>query len=256
VWNSFNTDDHIGVHAETTTFTSANGDSIHAYAASPVSDTKRGGIVVLHHNPGFDEFFMETTERLARHGYDVIAPDLFCRYGHGQPEEVSAKVRAEVGFAPDEGIVADCAGALAWLKALPSNNGKVGIIGACSGGRQAVLAASLIPEFDAVVDLWGGMVVASADELTPDRPVAPIDYTPQLDVPLLGLFGNDDLRPTPEKVDIHEAELKKYEKNYEFHRYDGAGHAFFRYDAAAYRQEQAMDGWEKVFQFFADNLSA
>ncbi|MFC7540287.1 dienelactone hydrolase family protein [Siccirubricoccus deserti] len=45
-------------------------------------------------------------------------------------------------------------------------------------------------------------------------------------MPLLGLFGNDDRAPSPEQVDQHEAELKKHGKNYEFHRYDGAGHGF------------------------------
>ena len=55
-------------------------------------------------------------------------------------------------------------------------------------------------------------------------------------------------------MDTHEAELKKHAKNYEFHRYDGAGHGFFYYDRPAYRQQQAMDGWAKVFAFFDKNL--
>jgi len=79
--------------------------------------------------------------------------------------------------------------------------------------------------------------------------VAPIDYTKDLSAPLLGLFGNDDKAPTPEQVNQHEAELKKHSKNYEFHRYDGAGHGFFYYDRGAYRQEQAVDGWKKLFAF-------
>jgi dienelactone hydrolase len=44
------------------------------------------------------------------------------------------------------------------------------------------------------------------------------------------LFGNEDRAPTPEPIDQHEAELKKYGKDYEFHRYDGARHGFFYYD--------------------------
>ena len=57
-------------------------------------------------------------------------------------------------------MVADCAAALSWLKALPTSNGKVGIIGTCSGGRHALLTASRVPGFDAVADLWGGGVIA------------------------------------------------------------------------------------------------
>jgi carboxymethylenebutenolidase len=151
--------------------------------------------------------------------------------------------------------VADCAAALGWLKALPTSNGRVGIIGTCSGGRHALLAASRVPGFDAVADLWGGGVIASAEELSPARPVAVIDYTAGLTAPLLGLFGNDDRYPTPEQVDQHEAELKRHGKDYEFHRYDGASHAFFYYHTPMYRPEQAMDGWEKVFGFFGRHLA-
>jgi carboxymethylenebutenolidase len=51
-------------------------------------------------------------------------------------------------------------------------------------------------------------------------------------------------------VNLHEEQLKKHNKNYDFHRYDGAGHGFWYYDRAAYRPEQAMDAWQKTFEFF------
>jgi len=95
------------------------------------------------------------------------------------------------------------------------------------------------------------------EELNAKKPVAPIDMTKDLSCPLLGLFGNDDRAPSPEQVNQHEAELKKQGKNYEFHRYDGAGHGFFYYDRPqAYRAEQAVDGWKKVFDFFGRNLES
>ena len=79
------------------------------------------------------------------------------------------------------------------------------------------------PGYNAIVDLWGGGVVQSPEQLTAKQPVAPLDYTKDLQSPLLGLFGNDDQRPSPADVDKHEEELKKQGKKYEFHRYDGAG---------------------------------
>ena len=94
------------------------------------------------------------------------------------------------------------------------------------------------------------------DELNAKKPVAPIDMTKDLSCPLLGIFGNDDRAPSPEQVNQHEAELKKQGKDYEFHRYDGAGHGFFYYHTANYRQQQAMDGWSKVFSFFDRELKA
>jgi carboxymethylenebutenolidase len=108
--------------------------------------------------------------------------------------------------------------------------------------------------FDAAIDCWGGRVVMSKEELNPKNPVAPIDYTANLSCPILGLFGNDDQAPSPAQVDQHEAELKKHGKTYEFYRYDGAGHGFFYYDRGAYRQEQAVDGWKKVWDFLEKHL--
>jgi carboxymethylenebutenolidase len=253
VWNSFNTDASVGVTAETTTYPGGGGDTIHAYVARPVGDGPFPGVIAVHHMPGWDEFYQEFCERLARHGYLVIGPDLYCRFGHGTPEDVAAKVRAEGGV-KDDSVVADCEAALQWLKARPDCTGKVGIIGSCSGGRHSVLVASRVQGIDAVVDLWGGGVVMAPENLTEARPVAPLELTADLDAPLLGLFGNDDRSPTPEDVDKHEAELVKNGKTYEFHRYDGAGHGFFYYQAPAYRPEAAMDGWSKVFTFFGEHL--
>ena len=93
------------------------------------------------------------------------------------------------------------------------------------------------------------------DQLNDKYPVSPLDYTRELTSPILGLFGEDDSSPTPEQVKLHEDELKKHGKNYEFHMYPNAGHGFFYYDRPMYRQEQAVDGWKKVFAFLEKNLT-
>ena len=59
---------------------------------------------------------------------------------------------------------------------------------------------------------------------------------------------------TLEQVAQHEQELQKHNKTYEFHMYPKAGHGFFYYDRPAYRQEQAVDGWQKVFAFLEKYL--
>ena len=144
-------------------------------------------------------------------------------------------------------MVGDTEAAVKWMRAQPGHNGKVGLFGSCSGGRHAFIYACQKKDVDACVDLWGGRVVMGKEELNANTPAAPIDMTGNLSCPLLGLFGNDDRAPSPEQVDQHEAALKKHGKNYEFHRYDGAGHGFFYWHRPLYRPEQAMDGWSKVF---------
>ncbi len=253
MWNQLRTEDYEGMLCETMTFAGHRGDMVNGYLSRPLGPGPFAGIVLVHHMPGWDELYREIARRFTQHGYIVICPNLYSRFGHGTPEEVAARVR-EKGGVPDESVVGDCEAALKVLKALPNCNGKMGIIGGCSGGRHAFLIACRVKGFSALVDCWGGRVIMSKEELTPQTPVAPIDYIRDLNIPILGLFGNDDQNPSPEKVNQLEAELKKLGKNYEFHRYNGAGHAFWSYDRPAYRQEQAMDAWDKTFTFFAKYL--
>ena len=249
----YTTDMYEGMIAETITIKGHGGDVINAYLARPLGPGPHPGMVLAHHMPGWDEWYRETARKFAHHGYATISPDLYHRTGHGTPDDVAARARSE-GGADDEVVVGDLAASMDYLRSLPSSSGKIGAFGTCSGGRHVLLAASRVTGFDAVVDCWGGRVVMSEAELTPKTPVAPIDYTADLSCPVLGLFGEEDGSPSPEQVALHEEALKRHGKEYEFHMYAGAGHGFFYYDRALYCQEQAVDGWQKIFVFLAKHL--
>lgn len=249
------TDAYEGMLAETTTVTSHNGDRITTYFARPLGPGPFPAIVLFHHLPGWDEWYREATRRFAHHGYLAVSPDLYARVGAGDADDVAAKARAQGGV-PDDQVVADGRGAIDFLRSLPVANGKVGLFGTCSGARHAFLTACRVGDVDALVDCWGGRIVADSDELTDKQPVAPVDYAADLPCPMLGLYGNDDRSPSPDAVDALEAALRAHGKTYEMHRYEGAGHGFFYHDRpAAYRAEQAVDGWGKIWDFLARTLS-
>ena len=126
--------------AETVTFQGHNGDKGEAYYARPSAAGKFPGVVSIHHMPGWDEWIIETTRKFAHHGFATIAPHLYFREGPGSPDDVGARVRA-AGGVPDDQVVGDAKGAAAYLRAQPNSNGKVGVIGFCSGGRHAFLVA-------------------------------------------------------------------------------------------------------------------
>jgi carboxymethylenebutenolidase len=244
----YETDMYEGMLAETVTIPGANGDVISAYFARPLGPGPFPGMVLIHHMPGWDEWYREAARRFAHHGYAALSRNLYFRSGHGTPEDVAAMVRG-AGGVPDVQAVGDIAGAMQYLRSLPYTSGKVGVFGTCSGGRHAYLAACRVKGFDAVVDCWGGRVVMAEDQLSPNFPVAPIDLTQDLPCPILGLFGADDSSPSPEQVALHEEALREHGKTYEFHMYPDAGHGFFYYHRPNYRQEQAVDGWEKIWHF-------
>jgi carboxymethylenebutenolidase len=79
--------------------------------------------------------------------------------------------------------------------------------------------------------------------------------TPDLTCPLLGLFGADDGNPSPEMVAQIEEALRANNKDYEFHTYEGAGHAFFAVDRPSFNVAAATDGWQRIWDFFGKHLA-
>src|SRR3954447_6491768 len=195
----------------TVTITGHGGDEVEAYLARPDGDETRGGVVVIHHMPGYDRATKEMVRRFAELGYDAICPNLYWRESPGAaPDDASAKARAQGGV-PDERLVGDVGGAAAYLRALPTSNGRVGVIGYCSGGRQSVLAACHL-DLDAAVDCYGAFVTGTPPEGFPLKVTNLVDQLPGLRAPLLGLFGADDKTPSPDHVAELDARLTELQK--------------------------------------------
>ncbi|MEE2852638.1 MAG: dienelactone hydrolase family protein [Actinomycetota bacterium] len=248
--NAFSAD---AIRAETITIAGHGGDEIEAYQAVPLAPGSRGGVVWIHHMPGYDRETKEFVRRLAVSGYNAVAPNLYSREAPGAaPDDAAAAARA-AGGVPDERLVGDVAGAVEHLRSLAGANGKFGVIGHCSGGRHAYLTACSLP-FDAAVDCYGAFIVEDPPEGMPKVMKPILDLATSLSCPLLGLFGLDDRFPAPAAVATLDAELNKLDKPHEFHSYEGAGHSFFSVDRPAYRPEAAVDGWRRIDEFFTTYL--
>jgi carboxymethylenebutenolidase len=240
--------------ASTIQISGHGGDQVEAYLARPAGDGPRGAVVVIHHMPGYDRATKEIVRRFAELGYDAICPNLFWREApNAPPDDAAATARAKGGV-PDERLLGDVAAAAAHLRSLATSNGKVGVIGYCSGGRQSVLAACNL-DLDAAVDCYGAFVTGTPPEGFPLQVANLVEQLPDLRCPLLGLFGNEDTHPSPEQVDELEQILAENGKTYEFHRFDNAGHGFFAVDRAMYRVQAANEGWEHISAFYDSHLN-
>jgi carboxymethylenebutenolidase len=241
--------------AETISLGGHGGDEIEAYLAQPLGTGPYGGVVVIHHMPGYDRSSKEIARRFAAEGYIALMPHLHFREGKGaSPDDASAASRA-AGGVPDDRLVGDVDAAMRHIKSMASSNGKVATIGYCSGGRQSFLAAVSLP-LDAAVDCYGAFVVGTPPEGMGLKMTPLVDRVGDLSCPLLGLFGADDMHPSPDQVAELEKALVEHGKTYEFHSYEGAGHAFFDVDRPAYRPEAAVDGWRKINDFFGRHLAS
>jgi carboxymethylenebutenolidase len=240
--------------AEIVSITGHGGDEVEAYLARPLGQDSFGGVVVIHHMPGYDSGTKEIARKFAAHGYAALMPNLYHRDAPGASQDDAAATARAKGGVPDERLVGDVGGAAAYLRELGGSNGKVGVIGYCSGGRQSFLAACSLP-LDAAVDCYGAFVVGTPPEGMPLKAGPIVHLAPDLSCPLLGLFGADDQYPSPDQVAELDKALTEAGKLYEFHVYEGAGHAFFSVNRPAYRVEAANDGWQKIWDFYGRYLA-
>ena len=238
---------------ETVRITGHQGDEIPAYLAHPPAPGSSAGVVVIHHMPGYDEATKEITRTLAANGYTAIMPNLHWRDAPGaSPDDAAAAARA-AGGVPDERLVGDVDGAARYLRSLGS--AKVGVIGYCSGGRQAFLAACRLP-LDAAVDCYGAFVMDLPPDGMPLKVGPVVGLAGDLSCPLLGLFGAEDGHPSPAETARLEQELARLGKTFEFHTFPGAGHGFFAVDRPSYRPQAAADGWQRIWEWFGRYLAA
>ena len=198
--------------------------------------------MLFHHMPGWDAATKEMARKLAHNGYIAISPNLHYREGSDDPSANSASIRDKGGM-PDARTLGDAAGAIGYLRHLDVHNGKVGIIGFCSGGRQVFLAACKLQGVDAAVDCWGGGVTQRDSEPpTEAMPHAPIEFVSDLSCPVMGLFGEDDARPSIAEVEATDAAIKAAGKSWEYHTYPNAGPRFLRGRPAQLRGGSSQPG--------------
>jgi carboxymethylenebutenolidase len=239
----------IAISTSTVTITGADGAAVEAYAASPVAAGSRGAVVVIHHLPGWDRWTKEVARRFAVDGYDVLCPNLYSREAPGaDPDDAAAVARANGGV-PDDRLVGDIGGAVSYLRGQASSNSRVAVIGHCSGGRQAVLAAANL-DIQGAVDCYGAFVIGTAPPEFPVKMTSLEDQLVNISCPVLGMFGNDDTHPSAVDVAEFDRQLTALGKEHDFHSYDGAGHAFFCTDRPSYRVEAAVEGYQHIDAFF------
>jgi carboxymethylenebutenolidase len=228
-----------GIVAQTITLAGHGGDEIEGYLAHPLDGSDQPSVVVLHHMPGYDRASKETARTFAVYGYAALMPNLHHRYAPGAKATDAAAAARDAGGVPDEQCLGDVQAALDLLRGRPEANGKVGVIGYCSGGRQTWITACTL-DVDAAVDCYGGR----AD---PAR-------APDLRCPLLGLFGAEDRSPSPDDVAAMAKALDAAGKDYDFHSYEGAGHGFFSVDRPSYDLDAVRDGWKQIWRFYGEHL--
>jgi carboxymethylenebutenolidase len=208
------------------------------YLAQPAKAAgKLPAVLVIHENRGLNPHIEDIARRLALENFVAFAPDaLFPLGGYPGDEDKAREVFPKLDQAKTR---EDFVAALAWLKARPETNGKVGAVGFCYGGGMVNFLATRAPDLGAGVAFYG-----SAPNL---------EDVPKIKAPLLIQSAETDERINASWPD-YESALKKANVRYERHLYPGTQHGFNndttpRYDAGA-----AKLAWERTLAHFNKHL--
>jgi carboxymethylenebutenolidase len=222
-----------------------------AYRAQPAQGSNFPVILVVQEIFGVHEYIKDTCRRLAKLGYQAIAPELYARQGdprqYAAIPEIISRVVSKV---PDSQVMADLDACVTWAQANGGDTRRLGVTGFCWGGRITWLYAAHNPKVKTGV-AWYGRLTSPASELTPQHP---LDVADKLNGAVLGLYGGQDPGIPLDTVEKMREALAKSthpaSKASAIHLYPDAPHAFHADYRPSYRKETAEDGWKQMQAWF------
>lgn len=208
-----------------------DGFEFEAYHA-PVSDARRGGLVICHAIWGVTPHLRDLADSFAEEGYEALVPSLFDRLQRGFAEKDTdpAVYARQDGFARATHWGADVLDAV--QAAIDALAPPVFLLGFCYGGTTAWLASARCTGLSAVASYYGGQITDYLDE-TPKVPT------------LLHLGKHDELIP-PASVEA----IRTAHPDLPVHEYD-AGHAFVAPNG--FHADSARLSRLRTLQLFARN---
>jgi len=210
------------------------GATIMGYLTQPKTGGPFDAVLVCHENRGLVEHIRDVTRRLAKAGYVGLAVDLLSREGGTakvDPSQVAAKLTAN----PSQNV-ADFQAGFRYLQSQSFvKKNATGMTGFCFGGGVTWLVTMAIPELKAAVPFYG--------------PIPPLDNVPKIQAAVLGLYGGEDRFVNP-GIPAMEKAMKDNGKTFEKIIYPGAGHAFNNDTGPSYNEQAALDGWQKMLDWF------
>jgi len=222
-----------------------------AYRAQPAQGANFPVILVVQEIFGVHEHIKDICRRLAKLGYQAIAPELFARQGDPRQYSAIPDILANVvSKVPDAQVMADLDACVAWAAAHGGDTRRLGITGFCWGGRITWLYAAHNPGVNAGV-AWYGRLTSATSAMTPKHP---LDLAHELKAPVLGLYGGQDSGIPNDTVERMQKALAESanpaSKASTIHLYANAPHAFHADYRPTFRKEEAQDGWKRMREWF------
>jgi carboxymethylenebutenolidase len=216
-----------------------DGFEFRAYVSKPAAATAPG-IVLLQEVFGINSQIRNMCDLLAEEGYLVVAPDLFARLekdvdlGYSE-EDVAKGIALYEHFDMDQGV-RDIGSTIDALRAMHGNDGNVGTIGFCLGGKLAVLTAAR-HDVQCAVSYYGVGIENCLDEAS------------DIACPLVMHFAEKDKFSPPETIATIRAAFAG-RKDIKIYTYPGVDHAFASPERPAYNKPAASMAYSRSFAAF------
>ncbi len=217
---------------------------VSCFVTYPEVRDRAPAVVVIHEIFGLTDWVRGVTDQLAEHGYIAVVPDLLSGMapdGGGTSGFAGADaVIKAVSSLPADQVTADLDATAAYVRALPSCNGRVSVAGFCWGGGQAFRYATHARDLGAAFVFYGPS--PGADDLS------------RIACPVYGFYGGNDARISA-TVPATLERMRSAGRTYEPVIYEGAGHGFMRSgeapDATPANREACASGWKRWLKLLA-----
>jgi carboxymethylenebutenolidase len=216
------------------TLTAKDGNKFMAYFARASKPTG-AGMVVLPDVRGLHHFYKELAQRFAEAGIDAVAVDYFGRTAGIGDRSESFDYKPHVEKTTPEGIAAEAAAAIAYLKTKDGGAVKsVFTVGFCFGGSNSWNQSAMQPGLNGAIGFYG-------------RPERSLPFMSTMKAPLLLLIAGADFTPREAFVDFDQR-LTQAGVPHEMHIYEGAPHSFFDRTYEQWK-DAGDDAWRRILAF-------
>ncbi|WP_229053499.1 dienelactone hydrolase family protein [Aeromicrobium sp. Leaf350] len=245
-----------GVRAGWVHFTSGT-DLVRGFLAVPDRPGQFPVVITAHENLGVTPHRQGVTRALASEGFVSLTVDLFSRFGGMPPQNFSSvDERRSMAFlaARDSRAVPDLQAGLDFARSLPEAlPDRAAALGFCLGGGTVLVWGSQTPDLDAIVSLYGIPVLPP--EYSPTgEPDSRIPLLATLKAPVQFHFGGADEAIPQDQISLLEQACPTAAQGADFHRYEGAGHAYHDETHPNHHPDAARLTWDRTLEFLRTHL--
>jgi carboxymethylenebutenolidase len=235
--------------------TSADGTRFLAYHATPTSTQATAAVLIYPDVRGLHNFYKELALRFAEQGIDALAIDYFGRTADlTTPRDDSFDYMPHVQQIHYPSFLSDVQAALSYIENQTTISSTQNLklrtqnftLGFCMGGALSLMTAAEDLPLSGVVAFYSGF--GRKFTLPDGTQVSALDRSPNIHVPVLGLYGGADQGIPQEQIDQLDSNLTAAGVDHEIVVYPDAPHSFFDRKFAEFANESA-DSWTRVLNF-------